>query len=73
MPTVIYINGASSAGKTTLAREIQERRETPIHYYSIDPLIETMPAVDLAALRATSRMGRRLTGATVNHESPFLS
>ena len=52
---VIYINGASSSGKTTLAKRIQNSLASPIFYYSIDTLLETMPADELARLRESSR------------------
>ena len=41
---IIYINGPSSAGKTTLSRALQERLPEPYLYLSIDTLIEMMPA-----------------------------
>ncbi len=40
---IIYINGPSSAGKTTLSRALQERLPEPYLYLSIDTLIELMP------------------------------
>jgi chloramphenicol 3-O phosphotransferase len=41
---IIYLNGPSSAGKTTLARALQERLPEPYLYLSIDTLIELMPS-----------------------------
>ena len=41
---IIYLNGPSSAGKTTLSRALQERLPEPYLYLSIDALIEMMPA-----------------------------
>lgn len=40
---IIYINGPSSAGKTTLARVLQDLLPQPYLYVSIDTLIELMP------------------------------
>jgi chloramphenicol 3-O phosphotransferase len=41
---IIYLNGPSSAGKSTLARALQERLAAPYLHLSIDALIEQMPA-----------------------------
>ncbi len=41
---IIYLNGPSSAGKTTLSRTLQERLPAPYLYLSSDTLIELMPA-----------------------------
>ncbi|MEV1042213.1 hypothetical protein AB0J01_37190, partial [Streptomyces sp. NPDC050204] len=35
---VIFLNGTSSAGKTTLARAIQEESDEPYLYWGIDTL-----------------------------------
>jgi len=43
MNDIIYLNGPSSAGKTTLSRALQERLPEPYLYLSIDTLIELMP------------------------------
>ena len=40
---IIYLNGPSSAGKTTLARALQERLPEPYLYLSSDTLIDLMP------------------------------
>lgn len=42
--TIIYLNGPSSAGKTQLARALQDALPEPYLYLSIDTLIELMPA-----------------------------
>lgn len=36
---IILLNGASSSGKSTLARELQNKLDTPFWHYSIDHLI----------------------------------
>jgi chloramphenicol 3-O phosphotransferase len=36
---IILLNGASSSGKSTLARELQNRLDAPFWHYSIDHLI----------------------------------
>lgn len=45
MPSrIIYLNGPSSAGKTTLALALQERLAAPYLRLSLDTLIDAMPA-----------------------------
>ncbi|WP_328611889.1 chloramphenicol phosphotransferase CPT family protein [Amycolatopsis sp. NBC_00345] len=41
---VIFLNGTSSAGKTTLARAIQDESETPFVYWGIDTLFSLVPS-----------------------------
>jgi chloramphenicol 3-O phosphotransferase len=41
---VIFLNGTSSAGKTSLARAIQDESETPFVYWGIDTLFGMVPA-----------------------------
>lgn len=43
-PRVIFLNGPTSSGKTTLAKALQDRFETPFLYISLDQIIEMMPA-----------------------------
>jgi chloramphenicol 3-O phosphotransferase len=40
---VIFLNGTSSAGKTTLAKAIQDESETPFVYWGIDTLFGLVP------------------------------
>ncbi|MEU3014629.1 phosphotransferase-like protein [Nocardia asteroides] len=40
---VIFLNGTSSAGKTTLARAIQDESEVPFVYWGIDTLFGLVP------------------------------
>lgn len=40
---IIYINGPSSAGKTTLAHAVQEEMEQPFLHIGIDRVIGMMP------------------------------
>ena len=40
---IILINGASSSGKTTLARTLQELWESPLLYWSLDTVIAQLP------------------------------
>jgi chloramphenicol 3-O phosphotransferase len=42
--TIIYLNGPSSVGKSTIALALQERLPDPYLYTSIDTLIGLMPA-----------------------------
>lgn len=46
MPTghVIFLNGASSSGKTTIAHLLQERLEAPYLHLTIDAFSEMLPA-----------------------------
>ena len=46
--SIIFLNGASSAGKTTLGRALQRALERPYFYFSSDQLVEAdvLPAVD---------------------------
>lgn len=43
MPKIIYINGPSSSGKTTLANALQEAFSEPYLHLGIDKLIDFMP------------------------------
>ena len=36
---IIFLNGSSSSGKSTLARHIMHQSERPFLYYSIDHLV----------------------------------
>jgi len=38
---IIFVNGASSSGKTTLCRELQSRLDEPFWHYSIDHFRDT--------------------------------
>jgi chloramphenicol 3-O phosphotransferase len=40
---VVFLNGTSSAGKTTLARAIQDESDTPFVYWGIDTLFGLVP------------------------------
>lgn len=40
---IIYFNGPSSVGKTTLARELQNALETPFLLVGLDQIIDMMP------------------------------
>ncbi|MGW5382120.1 chloramphenicol phosphotransferase CPT family protein [Nocardia sp. NPDC003963] len=40
---VIFLNGTSSAGKTTLARAVQDESDTPFVYWGIDTLFGLVP------------------------------
>lgn len=43
LPDVIFLNGPSSSGKTTLARQLQGTLSQPYLYLGIDKIIEMMP------------------------------
>ncbi|MFC9440798.1 AAA family ATPase [Nocardia sp. NPDC057030] len=40
---VIFLNGTSSSGKTTLARSIQDESDVPFVYWGIDTLFDLVP------------------------------
>lgn len=40
---IIYLNGTSSAGKSTLACELQKQLDLPVFYFSIDTLLYSLP------------------------------
>lgn len=40
---VVFLNGTSSAGKTSLAQAIQEESDTPFVYWGIDTLFQLVP------------------------------
>ncbi|SVD37730.1 uncharacterized protein METZ01_LOCUS390584, partial [marine metagenome] len=42
--TIIFLNGSSSAGKTTLAMALQEQLEEPFQYVALDQFRDGMPA-----------------------------
>ncbi|MCH9628057.1 MAG: Chloramphenicol 3-O phosphotransferase [Chlamydiales bacterium] len=44
MAKIIYLNGPTSAGKTTLAKALQEALEEPFLHLGIDKIIGLMPA-----------------------------
>jgi chloramphenicol 3-O phosphotransferase len=41
---IIFLNGASSAGETTIAHALQARLPTPYLHISIDNLLQMLPA-----------------------------
>ncbi len=41
--TVIHLNGPSSVGKSSIAREIQKQARAPFHYVAMDMFLEMMP------------------------------
>lgn len=59
---IILINGASSSGKSTLARAVQARIEAPFLHYSIDHLRDS-GAVPMERLRSREFLWRDLREA----------
>jgi len=43
MYQIVYLNGSSSCGKTTLARALQEKLESSFLVFGIDQIISMMP------------------------------
>jgi len=57
---VIYLNGASSSGKTTIARELQKAAPEPYLHASIDAFLHQLPALVLEDHAALARELPRL-------------
>lgn len=51
---LIYLNGTSSSGKTSIAHQLQKLMEQPCFYFSIDTLLYSLASEDLEAI-----MGKR--------------
>ncbi len=62
----IYLNGTSSSGKSSIAKELQKLRSEPLFYFSIDTLLYSLAEEDLKAI-----MGKRPYRQTLNWESIF--
>jgi chloramphenicol 3-O phosphotransferase len=58
-PQVIILNGCSSAGKTTLARALQQRLPRQYLNFSLDSVLNGLPPSDLAALQLGEPIQRR--------------
>ena len=52
MATIVVLNGPSSAGKTTLARAVQEMAGSLLLNFSIDAILYSLPESALARIRA---------------------
>jgi chloramphenicol 3-O phosphotransferase len=63
---LIYLNGTSSSGKTTIALELQKLIPHPTFYFSIDALLYSLPKEDLEAT-----MGKRPYRFPVDWNSIF--
>ncbi|MEQ1722339.1 MAG: hypothetical protein ABL930_04130 [Pseudobdellovibrio sp.] len=63
---VIYLNGTSSAGKSTLACELQKQLDLPIFYFSIDTLLYSLPTQIIESLE-----GKQKHSASMNWVSIF--
>ena len=57
---VIYLNGASSSGKTTIAKELQKAAPEPYLHASIDAFLHQLPALVLEDHAALARELPRL-------------
>ncbi len=47
---LLYLNGASSSGKTSIAKEFQKIKREPYFYFSIDTLLYSLADEDLQAV-----------------------
>ena len=52
MATVVVLNGTSSSGKTTIAKAFQELAGSVYLNFSIDSILDALPASALACIRA---------------------
>lgn len=51
---IIYLNGTSSSGKSSIARELHKLRQEPYFYFSIDTLLYSLAEEDLQAIMGKS-------------------
>lgn len=63
---LIYLNGTSSSGKSTLALELQKLIPKPVLYFSIDTLLYSLADEDLKAI-----MGQRSYRYPIDWDSIF--
>ncbi|MGZ3775883.1 MAG: phosphotransferase-like protein [Pseudobdellovibrionaceae bacterium] len=63
---LIYLNGTSSSGKTSIALELQKLIQHPIIYFSIDTILYSLSSEDLEAI-----MGKRPYRFPINWDSIF--
>ena len=63
---LIYLNGTSSSGKTSIASELQKLIPEPIFYFSIDTLLYSLSQDDLNAI-----MGKQPYRTPLNWNSIF--
>ena len=63
---VVYLNGTSSSGKSSIAKEIQKLASDPIFYFSIDTLLYSLADEDLEAI-----MGKRPHRQKLNWKAIF--
>lgn len=59
LPQVILLNGTSSAGKTSIARQLQELLDLQYLYFSIDSVLGAMPPSDLDRMERGERITRK--------------
>lgn len=60
MTKLIYLNGTSSAGKSSLATALQPLLSQPFLFFSIDTLLYTLPPSELNAMMGKIRYKRDL-------------
>jgi chloramphenicol 3-O phosphotransferase len=73
-PVIVVLNGASSAGKTTVARAVQEAWAEPALIWGIDTVVTALPKRYLNALWSTEmyRYGYAADGTiTAIHPGPY--
>lgn len=64
---LIYLNGTSSSGKTSIATEIQKLSLKPVLYFSIDTVLASLPTDDLEAIK-----GKHPYRAPLNWEQLYM-
>ncbi|MGB0453111.1 MAG: chloramphenicol phosphotransferase CPT family protein [Bacteriovoracaceae bacterium] len=57
---IIYLNGTSSSGKTTVAKLIQEEFEGSYFYFSIDSLLYSLPEKTLKSIESGGDLAKQL-------------
>ncbi len=63
---ILYLNGTSSSGKSSIAHEIQKQLDTPIIYFSIDTLLYSLNPQVLESIQ-----GKKSQPSHVNWNSIF--
>jgi chloramphenicol 3-O phosphotransferase len=64
---LIYLNGTSSSGKSSIALELQKQIQKPVLYFSIDTVLNTLSEEDLKAI-----MGKQPYRVPIDWNSIFI-
>jgi chloramphenicol 3-O phosphotransferase len=68
---IIFLNGVSSSGKSTLAKELQKRLSEPFLHLQLDDFIHMLPSTDDMDMfmRMVSGMNRSIAGMSEEHNN----